>query len=368
MQLIYISPVTWHSFEQRPHQFVRWFHQRKGNKVLWIEPYPTRLPQLQDVQLLTHKKTGQHKNIPPWLHIVKPVAFPIEPLFAAKYLQAILWQNIFKQTKGFIADQDTVICCAKPCELALQIFTKFPDVVRMYDAMDNFPDFYRGLSKLSMYHKEQSVIQKIDNIITSSTFLVNKFDAQVKNIQLINNGYDPSVLPSKLNKKKYTQAQQVLGYLGTIAKWFDWQWVIDLATLYPKLNIQLVGPIYGNIPSKFPINIQLMPECSHEQAMHVMSVFSVGLIPFKKNKLTNCVDPIKYYEYRALNIPVISTSFGEMILHEKRDKNGLFIADSKQQIEQAVVQALDYQTDDSAISYFKIENTWTKRFDAIKLV
>ncbi len=52
-----------------------------------------------------------------------------------------------------------------------------------------------------------------------------------------------------------------------------------------------------------------------------MAEFDVGLIPFKQNALTAAVDPIKYYEYRALALPVISTDFGEM--HERGDLPGL---------------------------------------------
>lgn len=44
MQLVYLSPLPWDSFSQRPHQFVEWFHNKHGGEVLWIDPYPTRLP------------------------------------------------------------------------------------------------------------------------------------------------------------------------------------------------------------------------------------------------------------------------------------------------------------------------------------
>ena len=42
------------------------------------------------------------------------------------------------------------------------------------------------------------------------------------------------------------------------------------------------------------------------------AALSAGIIPFKVNRLTAAVDPIKYYEYRAAGLPVISTEFGEM--------------------------------------------------------
>ena len=49
MRLVYLSPVSWHSFAQRPHELVRQFHAATQAPVLWVEPYPTRLPVLADL-------------------------------------------------------------------------------------------------------------------------------------------------------------------------------------------------------------------------------------------------------------------------------------------------------------------------------
>ncbi|WPM80664.1 hypothetical protein R5W60_02800 [Brucella pseudintermedia] len=77
------------------------------------------------------------------------------------------------------------------------------------------------------------------------------------------------------------------------------------------------------VPGELPANIEIFPPCEHTEAMHKMAEFDVGLIPFLQNELTNSVDPIKYYEYRALKIPIISTNFGEM---RYRDTvNGVFL-------------------------------------------
>jgi hypothetical protein len=53
VQLIYLSPVPWASFRQRPHEFAEWFHRRLRARVLWVEPYPVRLPRWSDLSRLT---------------------------------------------------------------------------------------------------------------------------------------------------------------------------------------------------------------------------------------------------------------------------------------------------------------------------
>jgi hypothetical protein len=96
-----------------------------------------------------------------------------------------------------------------------------------------------------------------------------------------------------------------------------------------------------------------------------MQSFSVGLIPFKQTDLTASVDPIKYYEYRALGLPVISTSFGEMTLRGKQ--NGVFLVSDQSNLLNVVEQALAYESNKNEIQQFRNENAWGARFDACGL-
>ena len=93
-----------------------------------------------------------------------------------------------------------------------------------------------------------------------------------------------------------------------------------------------------------------------------MSVFDVGLIPFKRTELTAYVDPIKYYEYRAMGLPVLSTDFGEMHFHQREP--GVFIADASSVAAQAD-QTLTF-VDEGARAAFVRTNTWEARFDQVR--
>src|SRR6185295_2677914 len=102
------------------------------------------------------------------------------------------------------------------------------------------------------------------------------------------------------------------GYVGCVASWFDWPLVIRLARTLRDGAVHVVGPRYVSPPRPLPSNVKLFPACSHADAVDHIRRFSVGLIPFKRNRLTAAVDPIKYYGYRAMGLPVLTTSFGEM--------------------------------------------------------
>ena len=93
-----------------------------------------------------------------------------------------------------------------------------------------------------------------------------------------------------------------------------------------------------------------------------MLSFTVGLIPFKLNELTAAIDPIKYYEYRSLGIPVLSTHFGEMSL--RQGQPGIFIANTDSNLDYHINKAIDYEYPVSEIQTFRKINSWEARFNS----
>ncbi len=91
-----------------------------------------------------------------------------------------------------------------------------------------------------------------------------------------------------------------------------------------------------------------------------MARFSAGLIPFRNNSLTAGVDPIKYYEYRAAGLPVLSTSFGEMALRKAED--GVFFLDQANDLSSLVNRALRHRENRTAMARFRRDHDWRERF------
>ena len=363
MQLIYLSPVPWSSFSQRPHKFVEWFHAMMGKDVLWIDPYPTRFPWLSDFRRLDTPKPAEKKHKPSWIKIIIPKAIPIEPLPGSGLLNALLWTDIFDEIKYFSCKESTLLAIGKPSVLALIILKQLKKVPSLYDAMDDFSAFYSNFSSISMKWRENRIVKKVTHVLVSSTALKRRWNCIRSDVQLIPNGLDAKLLPEPgmLHSKN---GNLILGYVGTIGPWFDWDWIIALASSRPKDLVRLIGPVFVAAPGhSLPENVEMLPPCNHVNALHAMQDFNIGLIPFKKNKLTESVDPIKYYEYRALGLPVVSTNFGEMSFRSKED--GIFISRSKRDINQLVEKALLSESDSNKTRMFIRSNTWEARFSEI---
>lgn len=363
--LIYLSPVPWASFAQRPHKFVSWFRKKYSGKVLWIEPYATRLPLLADLRRVRSNKTHTtDAAVPDWLTIISPTNLPIEPFPGSGLANGFLWRTTLMQATKFAQNGKCTVVVGKPSVFAKQLMKALPECKTVYDAMDDFPAFYTGFSRLAMKRSEENIVSLADEVWTSSTLLYEKWSKQHNDVRLVFNGLDadiikpPSIIPTTMERRVY-------GYLGTVGSWFDWEMIFALARTVPDDLIRIIGPIYKPAPGPLPTNIEKFPACEHAQAMNEMALFDVGLIPFLRNALTDSVDPIKYYEYRALRIPVISTEFGEM--RYRREVNGVFLVRNEASLESIVECVRKEITPPQLDMNFIALNSWTARFEQTDL-
>jgi hypothetical protein len=365
MRLVYLSPVSWNSFAQRPHAFVNWFHKRTGEPVIWIEPYPTRFPQLGDLKRLRAPAPKLSGSRPSWLTVLKPGGFPIEPLPGSGWVNKGLWHRAIGLIDRFAGAAETMLTIGKPSVLALMLLERFRHCFSLYDAMDDFSAFYGGLSRLSLARRERLVVQRVNVVWVSSTKLRDRWSLYHGDVRLVHNGLDLSSLP-ELQTRSGSSKKKIFGYVGTIAAWFDWDWAFALAEARPNDEIHLIGPVFGQPGKPLPENIVLRPACDHAAVLKAMTEFDVGLIPFKRNKLTDSVDPIKYYEYCALALPVISTAFGEM--RNRSGAPGVFISQSVTDAASLADAALQYRQNPIFTHEFAQENSWEARFDATRLL
>jgi glycosyltransferase involved in cell wall biosynthesis len=281
------------------------------------------------------------------------------------WANGLLWREHMRAIGDFVEGGRTLLAIGKPSVLALELLKRLHHCPSLYDAMDDFPAFYAGLSRFALARREREITQRVDVILVSSSELKSRWANFHNDVRLVHNALDLSAVRS-VGLATMSARKKVFGYVGTIASWFDWDWVCALAEARPDDEIRLIGPVFDPPTRKLPGNINLLPACDHAVALKAMTQFHVGLIPFKKNALTASVDPIKYYEYRALGLPVISTDFGEMSL--RAGERGVFITQSVSDVPAMADAAIQFDGDADDTSEFVVQNTWGARFNAAKLL
>lgn len=280
-------------------------------------------------------------------------------------LNATIWRSLLRLVDEFSLERNCLVVIGKPSVLALTVLKRLKGCRSVYDAMDDFPAFYTGLSRWAMRWREEQLVRNVDCVLASSTAIHRRWSHAGADVRLVHNGLDAEVLP-EFASLRAGNGKKVLGYVGTIATWFDWEWVIALAKSRPADAVRLIGPVFCSTPIGLPNNIEMFPACNHQTALVAIQKFDVGLIPFMNNALTASVDPIKYYEYRALGLAVISTNFGEMAFRD--GEVGTFLSHGLQDIASVVDRALKHRTTIDAVRQFRAGNTWELRFGGANLI
>ncbi|MFQ2012679.1 glycosyl transferase [Aeromonas sp. 603607] len=314
MRLVYISPVPWRSINQRPHFFAKMAVKYGVDELLWVEPYPSRFPNFGDLL------PGRHAPEPSGLANIEHVEIvsagsliPLEPIeILFDFFNGSRINKLINSILDFVGTEEAGIVIGKPCRLSLALLKARDWDFSCYDAMDDFPSFYHGLSRTHMTLMEANLIKEVDIIMCSSHELYDKF-IHDKKLLVLNACADGLTKEQDVDKGQ----GHVFGYIGTIASWFDWKWLIELANLNPTSSVHLFGPVKSRLPTCLPKNVILKGAIPHSQVMSEISKFDVAIIPFVINEITRFVDPVKYYEYALAEIPILSTNFGEMVWHHR---------------------------------------------------
>jgi hypothetical protein len=352
--LLYFSPVARDSYAQRPHYVVRHFLDRGGARVVWVDPYPNRLPVLADLRRPPSPPAPRDPD--PRVAVLRVPAWPVEPLPGGAALnRALRWRRVLARLEAETAGGDAIIGIGRPSALALLALARLRARARFYDAMDDFPEFYGGLSRRSMRRREDAVVAAVDRVYAASDALVAKFARRGVKAALVANAYPMGTLPPFQARDK--GAPSVFGYVGTVGHWFDWDLVRELAAVFPASEVRLVGPVHAGPPRALPRNVTLLGERAQPDVVGQLREFACGLIPFRKTPLTASVDPIKFYEYRGMGLPVLSTRFGQMAARGRAE--GVFHFEDG--LEDAARAALAHATDADTVARFRADNDWDAR-------
>jgi teichuronic acid biosynthesis glycosyltransferase TuaH len=310
MKLVYLSPVPWLSISQRPHFFVREALKQGIKEVIWIDPYPGRLPGFQDLIPGRHSPEPYGMVELAGLTVINVNGIiPVEPLGTIfDLVNSTRITTLCHIIDGHINGHNSILVIGKPSRFAIKLLDLFHWEKTWYDVMDNYPFFYTSLSKCSMSKLERFIAQRVNKITCSSHPLFEKFSSY-NTVSVVRNAAAEYI---------YADANQVRNvnsyvYIGTIAAWFDWDWLIKLASK-KDIQIDLYGPIKTIVP-RLPKNVSMLPPIAHNEVNNVLSRYSTGLIPFKTNEITRFVDPVKFYEYSVAGMNILSTDFGEMSWH-----------------------------------------------------
>jgi UDP-galactopyranose mutase len=102
--------------------------------------------------------------------------------------------------------------------------------------------------------------------------------------------------------------------VGTFGSWVDFDLIAGLARARPDWDFRLVGPVEAPPPGGVPeaANIEWTGRRPYADIPALLAGADVAFLPFRRDRLTAGVDPIKAYEFLAAGLPIVAAPLPEL--------------------------------------------------------
>jgi glycosyltransferase involved in cell wall biosynthesis len=191
-----------------------------------------------------------------------------------------------------------------------------PAAAKIYYCVDDFLD-YPGVNHADWARMEAELLAAVAGLIVTSRHLAKKRS----------NGCPVLHLPHGVEFDHFFQAavwarpvpalemlpRPIVGFFGLISPWFDRELVAHLSEAFPGVSFVLIGQADVDLgPLAGRPNVHCIGFVPYAELPAYANYFDVGLIPYRQQKFTRAINPLKLLEYFALGLPVLATHLTEL--------------------------------------------------------
>jgi glycosyltransferase involved in cell wall biosynthesis len=311
--VVWFAEIKWDYLRTRKQQIIR--RKPDGVRLLYLEPYlrgreNLGLRRVDEVGGMWCATVPFLKAIPGGL--LRRVA-DAAPARAVVDAMALSRARRVAARAGF---EPAAAAAVTSNVYAAAVVARFGGRFVAYDCNDAHSEF-PGMPEWTRGYFERSC-RDADIVVATSAALREDITALrgERDIVFLGNGVD--VEHFRAERERMGPAPRpsppCVGYLGAIAPWFDFDAVERLARARPHWRVHLIGPVLPGANESVERlaaleNVRVDGPVAYERVPEVLRTFTVGLIPFRYDRLTRAVNPNKMYEYLAMGVPVVATRF-----------------------------------------------------------
>jgi len=188
----------------------------------------------------------------------------------------------------------------------------------VYYCVDEFSEF-AGYDREAILSAEGRLALRADMVVTTSQALFEAKGPLNANTMLVPHGVDHSHFARATSADTVVPAdiaglpRPILGFWGLVQGWVDVALIRQLAVGRPDWSVVLIGEVATDVSALRDLpNVHLLGRRPYASLPGYARGFDAGLIPFRVNRLTRAVNPIKLREYLSAGLPVVSTPLPEV--------------------------------------------------------
>ena len=369
-----ISTADWNSPIQTNKQYVSREIANLGNRVLYVESLGVRKIQIKKKDIYRIFKRiinnlliikQKEKNI--W--VLSPILFPGAKNKKIIFINRLIFNlNLFIAMKLLNFKKDYLWTYNPLTSLYLNIKKFKSSIYHAVDAIEHQP----FMPKKLIENQEIVLSKKVDKIFVTSKNIINKLKIHNSNITYFGNVCDyehfSKALTTHIDKIPSDIKcinKPIIGFIGSISEYkLDYKLIQDVANSLKEINFVFIGPTddslnYSNLNRiKNLKNVYLLGYRDYISLPSYCAYFDVAWLPLIHNNYTKSMFPMKFFEYLAAGLPVVSTD-----LESLREFNKLVaITDDISKIKISIIEALknkDFNLKNRLS--LAMENTYQKR-------
>lgn len=346
---------------------------KKGYRVLYAESIGLRPPTLSGRDLSRIWRRLRHGMQRP--RLVEPNIWVLSPL-AIPFKQH--WAIIRRINQGWLSLRVRIFMLRFGFKLPM-VWTYHPFVLEAIASLNHGPLVYHcvddlsaipGIDAVAFNCEEQCLLKKCQSVFVTSEALKEKclafnsnthYFPNVADIEHFNKAHLERDIPADLLNIPNPR----IGYVGALSDFkVDFRLIYNVACNKPDWHWVLIGderegqhsPLVAELRSL--LNVHFLGHKTYNQLPEYLRGIDVGTLPTLINDYTKSMFPMKYFEYLAAGVPVISTPLD----FTKQHSDGLKVAGSPESFVAAITEQLNRGklTSEEAVTFVG-ENTWPAR-------
>lgn len=308
---------NWFDHPTSKHHVMR--HLARHNHIVWLNYHASRRPKLTggDRALILRRLRQAccpMRRVAEGLDVMSPLLIPLPDVPLARRLNGWLlaWQirrALYRLPR-------------RP--LQLWFFTPdAPELIQrmgaervVYYCVDDFAGF-SGFDTQLIERLERETIAQSDVVITTSAELYEGRQDRHRCVHFVPHGVDfehfARAPQAQVPEELAAIRGPIFGFMGLIGDYVNLELIADAARARRDWSFVLLGDVRCDAAAvdRLP-NVHLLGGRPYDQLPGFCRGFDVGLIPFRMNRLTRAVNPIKLREYLAAGLPVVSSPLPEV--------------------------------------------------------
>jgi hypothetical protein len=347
----------------------------KGYDVTFIEEMPSTASKVRDwaksrMSSDQRPPSTRDPRIAENLKILTPPMVPT--MFRSSYTPALdrmIFRRWFRKCfRDYDWSQTIVIVTLPYWWLGFVDRQLAPARTLIYDCHDVLDVPSRNMKTLRrMKSAEDQLVAEADIVTYSAQEMLESLSRKPgsRNRFFLANAVDSDFI--KAASRAHTSAgRKKIGYVGSLdERWIDRGLLYDAAVTFGDCDVQIIGSTDRALSEMLRScsNVSLAGSMDHADLPSRLATCDVLLIPFKRNNITDVVNPLKLYEYCASGKPIVAMSTRELGHYSRY----LFLAESHAQFLRLIQRALKESNLSKRASRIRFarNNTWSHRVDTL---